>query len=222
MEQLIEAIKSNDLKKVNSEINKVDINGTFKVRGEEIGHWEKDKIIEITPLYYASFKGYVEIVQIFLNYGVDINKGWIDVRATPLGVAGLNGHLGVVKLLIENGADINKSTNIGWTPLNSAVYKGHLEVVKLLIENGADISKDCNKDVVKKAMNMQWTPKIHHLYSKKCRTEITITMMLAKKNTQLTRIPKEILLHICMFVTEQHQTTSFYEPVKKKQKLDHS
>ena len=143
----------------------------------------------------------MEIVKLLIENGADINKsnndGW-----TSLYLAVNKRHLEVIKLLIENGADINKSNNNGWTPLNIAANNGHLEIVKLLIENGADISEDCDKDVVKKAMNMQWTPKIHHLYSKKSRIEITITMMLALKNTQLTRVPKEILLYICIFVAE--------------------
>jgi hypothetical protein len=118
MQQLVEAIKQNNLDKVKELISTVNINETFK-------EWNESKKIEAerTPLQYAANAGHLEIVQLLLEFGADINKGRIDTGATPLYGASIRGHLEVVKLLIENGADINKSDNNGWTPLNSATSR---------------------------------------------------------------------------------------------------
>jgi hypothetical protein len=66
---------------------------------------------------------------------------------------------------------------------------------------------------------MQWTPKIHHLYSKKTRIQIATIMKLALKGTQLGRLPKEILLIVCGYVgfPGMPQTVK-RKPAKKKQK----
>jgi hypothetical protein len=78
-----------------------------------------------------------------------------------------------------------------------------LEIVKILIENGADVNEVRHRygEIVKKAMNMQWTPKIHYLYSKQTRSEIVTMMKLKLKNCQIGRIPKDILLIIFGFAT---------------------
>ena len=131
--------------------------------------------------------------------GADINKsdnyGW-----TPLNSATNIGQLEIIKLLIENGADIHKADNDGWTPLYSAVDKGHLEIVKLLIENGADINEISDRVIARKAINMQWKPNIHHLYSKNTRKQISTLMKLALKDCQIGRLPKDILLYTCGYV----------------------
>jgi hypothetical protein len=79
---------------------------------------------------------------------------------------------------------------------------GHLSTQQL-VENAADINEEAkNQEVVKKALLMQWTPNIHHLYSKKTRVEIAILLKLTLKNTQFSRIPKDVSLYICKFVAQ--------------------
>ena len=112
MKEMITAIKNNNLDRIKELIStRVDINGTLKVRGEEVSNyfWKEDKIFEITPLYYAATLGQTEIVSLLLQNGADINKSDNNDEWTPLYSAADKGHLEVVKLLIENDADINKS-----------------------------------------------------------------------------------------------------------------
>jgi ankyrin repeat protein len=62
-------------------------------------------------LNIASHNGYLEIVQLLLDYGADIktannNKGW-----TPLYNASKSGYLKIVQLLLDRSADIKAAIN---------------------------------------------------------------------------------------------------------------
>src|SRR5689334_187320 len=95
IKELCNACREGDLQRVQHWIQKTtDINGTYK-RNE----------VEYTPLYYAAKKGYLNIVLLLIECGVEINKGIIDNDTSPLIVASYNGHLEVVRALINAGAD---------------------------------------------------------------------------------------------------------------------
>ena len=53
-----------------------------------------------TPLYAAAFRGHLEVVQILLQAGADINADWLG--QTPLEVAQEGDHEDVAKLLMEH------------------------------------------------------------------------------------------------------------------------
>ncbi|KAJ3660298.1 hypothetical protein Zmor_004753 [Zophobas morio] len=92
-----------------------------------------------TPLWLASQKGNLNIVEYFVRSGVEINcadnYGW-----TPLFVASRNGHEEVVEYLATVGAEINCADNDGWTPLHLASFKGHGKLVEYLATVGAEIN----------------------------------------------------------------------------------
>ncbi|KAK6499356.1 hypothetical protein TWF506_003984 [Arthrobotrys conoides] len=56
------------------------------------------------PLYYASERGYEDIVEMLLAAGVDVNERQIDERSALM-VSTKNNHMNVVKLLTSAGAD---------------------------------------------------------------------------------------------------------------------
>ncbi|KAF8474492.1 ankyrin repeat protein [Russula ochroleuca] len=93
-----------------------------------------------SPLHPAAYHGDCEMVQILLNYGVDINVKNND-GTTPLVFAlescfsGLD-HT-VVRLLLDHGADPNIPKKSGTTPLHLASQLGRIEIVRLLVERGA-------------------------------------------------------------------------------------
>ena len=86
----------------------------------------------------AAGKGKVEIVQLHLANGVNVNAK-DEYGQTALIYAAKNGHKNVAELLLKNGADVNVQEEFGLTPLMCAAYNGKISVAKLLIEKGADI-----------------------------------------------------------------------------------
>ncbi|KAF8488022.1 ankyrin repeat-containing domain protein [Russula emetica] len=93
-----------------------------------------------TPLHSAAFYGDLEMVQVLLDYGADVNSK-NSFRNTPLDNASRNGHRDdarVARLLIAHGADPNTRDVYGFTPLHQASLCGRIEIVRLLIEHGAN------------------------------------------------------------------------------------
>ena len=95
-----------------------------------------------TPLHAAAYHGDLEMVQVLLGYGVDVNA-LNDAGCTPLDFASRDGHRNdsrVVQLLIEHGADPNtRASRSGFAPLHRASEHGRFEVVRLLIDHGANV-----------------------------------------------------------------------------------
>jgi len=101
-------------------------------------------IFEQTPLYYASWKGQPQCVQVLIEAKADINKSNKD-RDTPLIAAIYKGNLECAKILVEAKADINEKTANGETALIIAAWQGYVDGVKLLIEAGASLNEIDNK-----------------------------------------------------------------------------
>lgn len=95
-------------------------------------------------LSHAAHLGYLEIVQILIEAGADVNDEDRVLYASeaPLAQAASHGYLQIVRVLLEAGAEVNIPSDDPeyWTPLMCAVSSGNIEVVKLLVESGADVN----------------------------------------------------------------------------------
>ncbi|KAM0013940.1 putative ankyrin repeat-containing domain-containing protein [Helianthus debilis subsp. tardiflorus] len=85
------------------------------------------------PMYSAASSGNVEIVNILLDIGADINLK-NDGDRTALYYAASKGWVKVAEILLSNGAKINAKDKVGCTPLHRAASTGNSELCKLLIE----------------------------------------------------------------------------------------
>ena len=97
-------------------------------------------MFQSSPLHSAAFYGDIEMVQVLLDYGVDVNIRSVSNR-TPLYYA-LNEYSndpGAVRLLLDRGADPNLGTKSGDTPLHKASRYGRVEMARLLFEHGASV-----------------------------------------------------------------------------------
>ncbi|KAN0105141.1 Ankyrin repeat-containing domain protein [Russula decolorans] len=94
----------------------------------------------ITPLHSAANYGDLKMVQVLLEYGVDVNAQNIFCH-TPLCFAstGYGDDPRVAQLLIEWGADPNTRGWDGRTPLHHALRVEKIEIARVLIEHGANV-----------------------------------------------------------------------------------
>jgi hypothetical protein len=98
-----------------------------------------------TPLHSAAFYGDLEMVQILLDYGVDVNAQ-TGSDSTPLSLA-IIGRLNdprVVRSLLDHGADPNIPAQGGSTPLHQASGEGMVKVIRPLIEYGVSVEVQDN------------------------------------------------------------------------------
>ena len=98
-----------------------------------------------TPLHIACKYGYIEVVNILIENGGDINMANGYDSDTPLHLAISNNHLEVAMDLIRYNANINATNSDQSTPLHLACLNGNIKIAKALIEKGAVIDAIDNR-----------------------------------------------------------------------------
>lgn len=83
------------------------------------------------------FGGPVEIVQLLIRHGADVNAPYINSKLTPLHAAMFVGSLEVLELLLKAGADPNALSDEDRSPLRFAVEQDDLEMAALFLKYGA-------------------------------------------------------------------------------------
>ena len=95
------------------------------------------------PLHSAAYREDLEMVQVLLDYGIDVNVR-NQYGSTPLARYDLK-DTSVIRLLLVNGADPNAQRQDGTTQLHRASRSGRIEIVRILVEHGASVEmKDGN------------------------------------------------------------------------------
>ncbi|KAJ7383809.1 hypothetical protein OS493_025680 [Desmophyllum pertusum] len=92
-----------------------------------------------TPLHFAAWSGHLQIADVLIQNGSDVNARNI-LGQTPLHLAAENGHKHIAEVLIEHESDINARNILGKTPLHLAAENGHKQIAEVLIQHGSDIN----------------------------------------------------------------------------------
>ncbi len=97
-----------------------------------------------TALHWAVRNGNIEIVDILLKGGADINKG-DQAGKTALSHAAESGKVDLTRKLIESGADVNKRDLVGGNSVLWAAGLGNAETLAIVVEAGGNVDvKDIN------------------------------------------------------------------------------
>lgn len=91
-----------------------------------------------TWLHVAASHGKREMVDYFIECGIDVNIEGDISGGSPIRSASESGHLDIVEQLYRSGSSFDVSS-FTKNPLFGAIYNGHIEVVKFLVEKGIDI-----------------------------------------------------------------------------------
>jgi len=90
---------------------------------------------------WIALHGHRELVELFLEHGIDVNAR-NNKNDTPVLWAARGNHVDAVRLLIRRGADLQLENDKGSTPLYWAVRYGFADLVKvLLLEGHADVGQ---------------------------------------------------------------------------------
>ena len=96
-----------------------------------------------TPLHHAAYCGRLEIAQLLLVQGADMNAE-NEMGETALHIVSVGQYAsqeqgaGIARLLLERGVDVNARRKDSLTSLHLAAYKGRVEIVQVLINHGAN------------------------------------------------------------------------------------
>lgn len=91
-----------------------------------------------SPLYEAAYYGHLNLVQLFLDWDLDVNPQDIELNAS-ISAAAWSGHGAIVQLLLDRGADPNNTDYYGDTPLICASIRGFTSVIQLLLKWGVEL-----------------------------------------------------------------------------------
>ena len=80
---------------------------------------------------------WVDLVDLFLGFGADVNAVDEEFRATPLGWAARLGKKDMAAHLLDRGADPNAADAPWATPLAWVEKRGHRQIAQVLKNHGA-------------------------------------------------------------------------------------
>lgn len=145
-DKLLDAIRIKDIKAVRQIVaTGIDLNPAS-------GPYEVNK-----PLAYAAAYGDLEIVQLLIKAGADLN-GQVAYGDVALIKAHEHENIEILKYLIEQGADVNAPNHYGLTPFIGLCEGGPLEIVQLAIKHGGDVNSSFVNNIGKDAGKKNFSP----------------------------------------------------------------
>ena len=127
---LVTAIMEGDVSRVKSLFGGV----SAEMLTAELGTPERQSRV----LLKAAYKGMVEVVELLLDGGAEIN-GFDGDRNTALNFAARGNRISVAKLLLQRACDVNLATDRNYTPIDWATTD---EMIQLLRKHGGKSFRD--------------------------------------------------------------------------------
>ena len=93
----------------------------------------------MTALHWAAENGQLELADVLVFAGANLEAATRLGGFTPLMVAGRAGHAGIARLLADAGANLEATTETGETALHYAAWSGNSEIAMALTEKGAEV-----------------------------------------------------------------------------------
>ena len=121
--------------------------------GRKAENWSENRrsMLGYTALHLATRYNTVQVVELLIAHGADVNARTTTIGWTPIHSAAHVNAVHVAEVLIAHEADVNaRTTTIEWTPLHSAASENAVQVAQLLIAHGADINA--------RTTTIGWTP----------------------------------------------------------------
>ena len=98
---------------------------------------------KFTPLHRMAIVGNIEMVNVLLENGADIDVPDGRWGCSPLLFAAQEGKMEIVKILLTAGANINFKNNSKLDAIYFASERGHYDIVKILMKFGILINPKC-------------------------------------------------------------------------------
>jgi ankyrin repeat protein len=97
-----------------------------------------------TLLHYAANDAELELVELLISLGADVNARGVS-SGTPLHAAAGSGSVPIVEILLRNGADVNAVDGNGHVPIYRAAIAHCYAICDLLLQNGATAQDEYTK-----------------------------------------------------------------------------
>ena len=150
--RIVKAIDSGDTNALIAILDgggKADIDSGVKITANFFNQYTDahyDIEMEMTPLFYATYKENIAMIEILLRYGANVDELGVDIEGelyySPLFWATEQGsdenYEKICRLLIANGANVNSGVMGGVSVIQNIVARGNFELTKLLLEKGAN------------------------------------------------------------------------------------
>jgi len=102
-----------------------------------------------TPLQIAAHYGDIEIAELLISYGADVNAQAVYGGGTALQAAVTKNHIQLVRIRLDHGADVNAPASRGGaTAIVAAVRGENSEMVQLLLDCGAALNMHDLSEIV--------------------------------------------------------------------------
>lgn len=102
----------------------------------------------VAPLLWAAEIGAIDVVELLLDAGAEVNRPEKKDGCTALLLAAQEGHVAIVRLLLQRGAQVDLARrNGGNTALWMAAQRGRSEVIEVLLQHGAKVDAVDERDV---------------------------------------------------------------------------